>query len=165
MTRLPRPRALSLPLLLLFAACGVAGGRPARPDHPERLDRRWALDLRLEEPLALRGDTLTAGTVRGEIALIDNPAVRGALVAGRPTHFGVYTADFAPFGFTVATGGIPTAAARLLGADSVEISLDPADGRAVVLRGRLAGDSIVGHWRYEAGRSAAAAGRFVMRGR
>ncbi len=158
-------RFRALPLLALLAACGGGVGRSARADHPERLDRRWAIDLRLEEPIELRGDTAAAGTVRGEIALIDNRAPRSSLVAGQPTHFGVYAADFAPFGFTASAGRIPTAAARLLGPDSVEISLDPAGGQAVMLRGKLAGDSIVGRWRYDAGRSAGAAGRFVMRGR
>jgi hypothetical protein len=156
-----------LPLLLaLLAACGAADGRSARADHPERLDGRWSVALRLEEPMQLRGDTAAAGTVRGEIALIDNPAVRAvAGLGGSPTHYGVYAADFAPFGFAAGTGHVPTAVARLLDADSVEIALDPEPGRPVVLAGRLAGDSVAGHWRYTWGRAAGAAGRFVMRRR
>ncbi|HVG43656.1 MAG TPA: hypothetical protein VM890_02965 [Longimicrobium sp.] len=154
------------PLLALLAACGGADGHPARVDRPERLDGRWSVALRLEEPMQLHGDTVAAGTVRGEIALIDNPAVRVAPgLGGTPTHYGVYAADFARFGFAAGAGQVPTAVARLLDADSVEIALDPAPGRPVVLAGRLAGDSVAGHWRYAWGRSAAAAGRFVMRRR
>jgi hypothetical protein len=47
----------------------------------------------------------------------------------------------------------------------VEIALDPEPGRPVLLAGRLAGDSVAGHWRYEWGRSTGASGRFVMRRR
>jgi hypothetical protein len=156
-----------LPLLLvLLAGCG-AGGRPGsvdQPNRPERLDGRWAMVLRLEEPIELHGDT-AAGPVRGELSLIDNHTVgREPGIPGRPTHYGVYAADFAPFGFA-GVGGVPTAVARLLDADSVEIALDPEPGRPVVLAGRLAGDSVAGHWRYEWGRSTGAAGRFVMRRR
>jgi len=151
------------PLLALLAACG--GGTPGRADRPERLDGHWAMVLRLEEPIQLRGDT-AAGPVRGEISLIDNHVVeREPGFSGRPTHYGVYAADFAPFGFAAGAGRVPTAVARLLDADSVEIALDPEPGRPVVLAGRLAGDSVAGHWRYEWGRSTGAAGRFVMRRR
>ena len=152
------------PFLALLAGCG-AGVRPGSADRPERLDGRWAMVLRLEEPIQLLGDT-AAGPVRGELSLIDNRAVRSAPgLAGRPTHYGVYAADFAPFGFAAGVGRVPTAVARLLGADSVEIALDPEGERAVVLAGRLAGDSVAGHWSYEWGRTTGAAGRFVMRRR
>jgi len=165
MSRFPIHRTLP-PLLALLAACGGADGHPARVDRPERLDGRWSVALRLEEPIQLHGDTAVAGTVRGEIALIDNPAPRAAPgLGGSPTHYGVYAADFAPFGFATGAAPVPTAVARLLDADSVEIALDPEADHAVVLAGRLAGDSVAGHWRYESGRAAAAAGRFVMRRR
>ena len=164
-TRFPPMRAL-LPLLALLAACGGTAGGLARADRPERLDGRWSLALRLEEPFLLHGDTAAAGTVRGEIALIDDSLVRAAPeLGGRPTHYGVYAADFARFGFAASADGVPTAVARLLAADSVEIALEPEAGRAVVLAGRLTGDSVAGHWRYEWGRSTGAAGRFVMRRR
>ena len=157
----------TLPLFLaLLAACGGAGGRSARADRPERLDGRWSVSLRLEEPIRLHGDTAAAGTVRGEIALIDDPVARSAPgLGGSSTHYGVYAADFARFGFAAGAARVPTAVARLLDADSVEIALDPEAGHAVRLAGRLAGDSVAGHWRYVSGRSAAAAGRFVMRRR
>ena len=159
-----RLRALPWSLALL-GACGGAGGPSAHVDRPERLDGRWTMVLRLEEPIQLHGDTL-AGPVRGEISLIDNRAVRSAPgLAGRPTHYGAYAADFAPFGFTAGAGGVPTAVARLLDADSVEIALAPGPDRPVVLAGRLAGDSVTGRWRYEWGRATGAAGRFVMRRR
>jgi hypothetical protein len=162
-SRFPPLRVLP-PLLALLAACGGPAGALARPDRPERLDGRWALVLRLEEPLRLRADTAAAGAVRGEISLIDNRVVPGAPgVDGRPTHYGVYAADFAPFGFTAGAGRVPTAVARMLAADSVEIALDPAGGRAVLLAGRLLGDSVAGHWSYEPDRSTGATGRFVMR--
>ena len=115
--------------------------------------------------MQLRGDTAAAGTVRGEIALIDDPAQRGVPgLAGRPTHYGVFAADFAPFGFVPRAGRVPTAVARLVDADSVEIALDP-DGDRVLLAGQVVGDSIAGHWRYEWGRATGASGRFVMRRR
>ncbi|HEV7588727.1 MAG TPA: hypothetical protein VGO40_11490 [Longimicrobium sp.] len=154
------------PLLALLAACAGAGGGLGRADRPERLDGRWSMALRLEEPMQLHSDTAAAGTVRGEIALIADsvsPAVPG--LGARPTHYGVYTADFARFGFGASAGRVPTAVARLMDADSVEIALDPEPGRPVMLAGRLAGDSVAGHWRYEWGRSAGASGRFVMRRR
>jgi hypothetical protein len=161
-----RTRFHLLPALLaLLAACGGAGVRGTGADRPERLDGRWALVLRLEEPIQVRGDT-AAGPVRGEISLIDNRVVRSEpALPGRPTHYGVYAADFAPFGFTADVGRVPTAVARLVGADSVEIALDPEGERAVVLAGKLSGDSVAGHWRYEWGRATGAAGRFVMRRR
>jgi hypothetical protein len=152
-------------LLALLAACGGAGGPSARTAHPERLDGRWSVALRLEEPMQLHGDTAAAGTVRGEIALIDDSVAQTfAGLGGRPTHYGVFAADFARFGFAAGAGRVPTAVARLLD-DSVEIALDPEPGRPVVLAGRLAGDSVAGRWRYEWGRSAGASGRFVMRRR
>jgi hypothetical protein len=144
------------PLLALLAACGGSGGSAGAGD-PERLDGRWAVDLRLEAPLRLRGDTAPT-VVHGEIVLIDDPAPRGG-----PTHYGAYAADFAPFGFAPRTGRVPAVAARLLRGDSVEIELDQGGSRRVMLRGKLAGDSVAGHWRYDAGRRRAAAGRFVMR--
>jgi hypothetical protein len=160
------PRRALPALLALLAACGAADGHAGSGGHPERLDGRWSLALRLETPLQLHGDTAAAGTVRGELALIDNPAVRAAPgLGGRPTHYGAYAADFAPFGFAVSSAGVPTAVARLVDSDSVEIALDPEPGRPVVLAGRLSGDSVAGHWRYEWGRSTGAAGRFVMRRR
>jgi hypothetical protein len=165
MIRFLRRRALP-PLLALLAACGGAGGPSARTAHPERLDGRWSLALRLEEPMQLHGDTAAAGTVRGEIALIDDSLARTVTgLGGQPTHYGVFAADFARFGFAASAGRVPTAVARLLDADSVEIALDPEPGRPVILAGRLAGDSVAGHWRYEWGRSTGASGRFVMRRR
>jgi hypothetical protein len=160
-------RALpALPALLALLASCRGGDGPGRVDRPERLDGRWAMVLRLEEPLRLGADTAAAGPVRGEISLIDNHALRGVPgLAGRPTHYGVYAADFAPFGFAEGIGHVPTAVARLLDADSVEIALDPEGGRAVVLAGRLSGDSVAGHWSYEWGRVTGASGRFVMRRR
>jgi hypothetical protein len=150
-------RALT-PFLALLAACGGTGGRSAVTGRPERLEGRWSVDLRLERPLQLHRDTAAAGTVHAELVLIRNPAPQGG-----PTHFGAYAADFAPFGFASRAGRVPAVAARLLGGDSVEIALDPGGSRRVMLRGKLAGDSVAGHWRYDAGRRRAAAGRFVMR--
>jgi hypothetical protein len=46
MIRFPHRRALA-PLLALLAACGGVGGRAARTAHPERLDGRWSVALRL----------------------------------------------------------------------------------------------------------------------
>jgi hypothetical protein len=161
--RLRRLTSLVLPVL---AACGGADGHAGREAQPGRLDGRWSVELRLEQPMQLRGDTARAGTVRGEIALIDNPLGRSATgLGGRPTHSGSYAADFTPFGFTTSARHVPTAVARLLDPDSVEIVLDPEPGHPLVLAGRLASDSVAGHWRYAWGRSAGAAGRFVMRRR
>jgi len=156
-------RSLALLPLVLAASCRPAGGRGAGLDHPERLDGRWAMALRLESPIQLDGDT--TGTVTGELSLIDDPAARGPrAVVRRPTHYGVYAADFSRFGFVPRTGRVPTAVARLLGADSVEVVLDP-DADGVRLAGGLRGDSIAGHWSYDGGRLTGAAGRFVMRRR
>ncbi|MFL5541926.1 MAG: hypothetical protein ACJ8J0_23260 [Longimicrobiaceae bacterium] len=156
----------ALPALLALLASCRGGDGPGRVDRPERLDGRWAMVLRLEEPLRLGADTAAAGPVRGELSLIDNHALRGAPgLAGRPTHYGVYAADFAPFGFAEGIGRVPTAVARLIDADSVEIALDSEGGRTLVLAGRLSGDSVAGHWSYEWGRVTGASGRFVMRRR
>lgn len=165
MSRVSPLCVLAPPLLVLLAACAGPGG-PGRVVHPERLDGRWAVVLRLEEPLRLPADAAAAGPVRGELSLLDNHALRSAPgLAGRPTHYGVYAADFAPFGFAAGTGRVPTVVARLLDADSVEIALSPEGGRAVLLAGRLSGDSVAGHWSYEWGRITGASGRFVMRRR
>jgi hypothetical protein len=53
---------------------------------------------------------------------------------------------------------------RSLGADSIEIRLDPTDQEtSVILRGQLSGDSIVGTWRVALGRTASGTGRFTLR--
>jgi hypothetical protein len=150
-------------LLPLASACGHVG-IAGRTEHPERLDGEWTVEFRLEHPATLTRDT--SGLVRGTVVLLESGqagAVAG--LSGAPTHYGVYAANLRPLGLR-GGGGVPALAARLGGADSVEIAFGPEQGHAFVGRGTLAGDSVIGHWWTEGGRTTGrGSGRFVMRRR
>jgi len=166
-----RSRAVSAALLqvsagalLLLAAAACSRADASRPDHPERLDGAWTVELRLEQPATLTRDTLGVPPVRGTVVLLENERVRGAAgLSGAPTHVGVYSADLAPLALR-SGGEVPTLVARMAAGDSVEIAFDPARGHPFVGRGVLAGDSVTGHWWAGGGRTAGRSScRFVMR--
>lgn len=104
--------------------------------------------------------------VTGTVALLPrlNPDARVMWVnLPDPTHLGVYAADLRPLNVTrELEGPVPQAGARLSGTDSVLLVLNPAPNHgAVVLRGVLRADSVLGNWlvtSYGTG----GRGRFVM---
>jgi hypothetical protein len=154
-------------MIAIAALAGVAAcdeARPAKADHPERLDGTWTLELQLREPLRLVAGRARTPTLRGEAFLRENgPVTVAAGLDGTPTHYGTHAVDLRPFGLPrPARGTVPTVAARLIGADSVEAVLDPGAPGELTLRGSLHGDSVAGRWRYSSGRAGSAAGRFVM---
>lgn len=150
-------------LLLAAAACARAKANGA-PEHPERLDGAWMMEVHLEHPATLTRETSAIPPVRGTMVLLENePARRISGVSGVPTHFGVYSADLRPLGLG-SEGAVPTLAARLVGADTVEIAFEPAQGHGFAGRGVLAGDSVAGLWWAAGGRAAPrSTGRFSMR--
>ncbi|HEX6372819.1 MAG TPA: hypothetical protein VF006_28110 [Longimicrobium sp.] len=149
--------------LLGLAACGESGPSGELGGDP-RLRGGWTAEFQVASPLRLRTDTATVGTVRGELVLMENRVVQSvARLQGPPTHYGAYGADFRSFGLPVAaTGRVPTVAARITSADSVEMVLDGV-GSGIVLTGRLDADSVAGRWTYAGDRAGGANGTFVLR--
>ena len=150
-------------ILILAAACG-RDGITERVEHPERLHGEWTVEFRLEHAATLTRDTAGMGPVRGSVVLLESEradAVAG--LSGAPTHSGVYAANLRPLGLPGGEG-VSALAARLAGADSVEVAFRTGRGRVFVGRGTLAGDSVAGHWWAEGGRTAGrSSGIFVMR--
>jgi hypothetical protein len=149
--------------LLGLAACGETGYTGELGGDP-RLRGNWTAEFQVASPLRLRSDTTTVRTVHGEVVLMENrllytyPRLHGA-----PTHYGTYNADFRSMGLLVpAAGKIPTIAARITRADSVEMVMDGV-GSGVLLTGRLDADSIAGRWTYAGDRAGGANGTFVLR--
>ena len=150
----------------LVMLCGCGRVEAGAPEHPERLDGGWTLELRLTDPVQLNRDATRTPPVRGEVVLVENGPIHDAGLGGAPTHFGTYTADLHPFALPRPPAGrVPTLALRLLRSDSVEAVLDPGEAGSLDLAGKLAGDSVAGRWRYSAGRGGEARGWFVMRHR
>jgi hypothetical protein len=87
----------------------------------------------------------------------------GWMDANEFTYYGVYSADLANVQAKPPdTDPLPLAGARMVGADSVEVVLNPTvDHGAVMLWGRTHGDSIRGRWE-TTGYAPGASGRFVM---
>lgn len=153
-----------VPALLLLAASACEDADAGPPEHPERLDGVWAVEFRLEHSATLTRGTTGLPPVRGTVVLLESARARGVDgLSGPPTHYGVYAAALRPLG--VRDGAeVPALAARLTDGDSVEIALNLERSRAMVGRGALEGDSVVGRWRAGDGRTAGrSSGRFVMR--
>jgi hypothetical protein len=149
--------------LLGLAACGDAGYTGELGGDP-RLRGGWTAEFQVASSLRLRSDSATAGTVRGELVLMENRVVHNvARLRGPPTHYGAYGADFRSFGLPVpAPGRVPTVVARLADGDSVAMVLDGI-GSGIVLTGRLESDTIAGRWLYAGDRAGGAHGTFVLR--
>lgn len=153
---------LTAVLLPAAAACGGAG-EAAQPRHPERLDGAWSLEFRLEHPITATPPTPRhAPAVRGSVVLMENAPPASALPESA-THYGAFAADLRPLG-AVAQPGVPTLVARMVGADSVEFTLDPGSSRPLRAAGALRGDSVAGRWWTDGGRVAGgSSGHFVLR--
>jgi hypothetical protein len=163
--RLSRAAGRTAGILLLLAGAGCARAKAnGAPEHPERLDGAWTMELNLEHPATLTRETNAVPPVRGTVVLLENEEARVVSGAsGVPTHYGVYSADVRPLGLG-SEGQVPTIAARLVGADSVEIAFEPEQGHGLAGRGVLAGDSVVGRWWTAGGRAIPrSTGRFTLR--
>lgn len=149
--------------LLGLAACGERAYDGELGGDP-RLRGGWAADFQLASPLRLRTDTAATTTVHGEVVLMENRLVHAVpRLHGAPSHYGTYGADFRSFGLPVAAAGrVPTVAARITAADSVEMVMDGI-GSGIVLTGRMESDSIAGRWWYAGDRAGGAQGTFVLR--
>lgn len=145
----------------LLAGCAPDVPRAALGDHPERLDGIWHVEMRADHALPLGRDAARLPPALGDVAILQSPAgLAGAGLPGPATHQGTWTMNLRPFG--VAAGQAPQVqvlSARLFG-DSVQMVLGTGEGR-VLMRGTLAGDSILGGWSYET-RFGGADGRFRM---
>ncbi|HEU4885470.1 MAG TPA: hypothetical protein VFT45_24695 [Longimicrobium sp.] len=149
--------------LLALAACGGDGDGGQLGGDP-RLRGGWAADFKLASPLRLTSDSAAGSTIHGEVLLMENRTVRALpQLHGAPTHYGTYGADFRGFGLPVPTAGrVPTIAARISGADSVEMVMEGI-GSGIVLTGRMEADTIAGRWSYAGDRAGGAQGTFVLR--
>ena len=149
------------------AACGDRSARPtAEPPVAQRLVGVWDVAYTLDQPtlLSTRRDAV-ARVVRGRIAFLANRWVDASRPGlAMPTDYGTYDINFTPFGFqTRRDGQPPTATAGPLGGDSLEVLLGPSPDRVtVVMRGKLANDSITGTWGVSIARVDGAGGRFLM---
>lgn len=140
----------------MFAACDERGGLAhAGEALGRRLAGTWDVRLELTDAPLRRAPRMAS--VRGSMAFLES-----RWLAGR-SDYGTYDIDFRPFGFDPRDAGeTPTATASAAN-DSLAISLGRADGVAVIMRGRMVGDSIVGSWRMSRGRAGGSGGHFVMR--
>jgi hypothetical protein len=156
-------RRWSAAALLGVAACGDSGPDTSLGGDP-RLRGGWTADFQLASPLRLRTDTAAAATVHGEVVLMENRLVRTIpRLHGSPSHYGTYGADFRSFGLPLPTAGrVPTVAARISGADSVEMVMDGI-GSGILLTGRMESDTVAGRWWYAGDRAGGAEGTFVLR--
>ena len=116
--------------------------------------------------------------VRGIITLVEDRKGTVYPDLGVALHSGAYDIDFRPLGFDPhVSGEPPTVAATTLGVatgghwpDSVVVMISPQLAgrgtiRGVVLRGRLAGDSVTGRWFAGGAPPFGAHGTFVLRRR
>ena len=142
--------------LAALVACGERGDvAQAAETLGPRLAGTWDIRLDLDQRPVLRGQG--PGEVRGSIAFLANKRRDG------PADYGTYDIDFRPFGFDPrGEGETPVAIARWLPGDSVSITLGPEGAASVAMRGRLAGDSVVGTWDVSLARVSGGGGRFVM---
>ena len=171
--------ALCAATLVITACSGEPHDRVSALDEaPAReLVGVWDVTLRLDRPLTLAPiDNGSSREVAGTITLLEDhfgrPSYPQLTV---PTHTGAYDVDFRPFGVNVRnsvdapivvarTGHDTSGAAALSLADSVFIVLNPGTSRyAVLLVGRLAGDTIAGIWSAES--FLGGGGVFVLRRR
>lgn len=143
--------ATGLGLIIGFALTSV-------PDQHEqstelvsqvRLDDAWDLRIRVDE--ARVGGTLPNPREHtGAVALLQIPIGRRQpwMAVSGFTHAGVFTDNFGAVGLSPAEGErIPLAAARMVGADSVEVVLNPTkDHGSMVLRGLISGKRVRGRW-------------------
>ena len=160
-----RGHALAGAVVLAAALVACRGADAARAhtlDEPaaRRLVGTWDARFRSDRPDSAAGlGGARATETRGTIALVEDRAGTAYPDVPLALHAGAYDVDFRPLGFDPHVADEPpTAVATTLGAaaggrtpDSVLVVLSPQGGgrgvtRAVVLRGRLAGDSVVGHW-------------------
>ena len=153
---------------LLAAAC--ERGTPRRGDAAleTRATGVWDVALALDRtPLGLAGPDEPPRSGHGTLALIPSTRRdRAAALPGPTTHAGVYDIDFRPLGFAPqAAGPIATLVATVAAPDTVVVRLPAAasDGH-LVLRGTMAGDSVVGRWSYGGDRTPSGwGGTFVLR--
>jgi hypothetical protein len=155
-----------------FLGCALSSAAPRDAGNlaqEDRLSGVWRVSL-------LRGNSERApsesdsATFRGAVSLLRmaEPLAQPWLSLGEPTHFGVYTFSRKPLEVPPAIAALlrrqlPTAGARLMSGDSVRVVIDPQmDHGALILEGKLAGDSITGHWMVS-GYISTPGGRFVMR--
>ncbi|NUR54913.1 MAG: hypothetical protein HOQ29_10725 [Acidobacteria bacterium] len=156
----------------LAVACGHgdASARQRLLASPEalRLVGAWKVRFELNYAVSSRVDVGKVGPITGTVVLAEDRFGRvGSTEIGDATHDGVYDVDFSPFGFSSRSeGDVPAAIARLVPTtlgDSLYIVLSPGTTRlAVVMAGRLAGDSASGEWHASAFSSGGGAGSFTM---
>lgn len=155
---------LALVLALMLTACGRGGGElPPDVSGLERLTGIWNAEVTPTTPLLSHPDTTSRAN--GSITLIPNNWISQAPGAGwTPSHLGATSLDLRPLGFDPRPiQQVPGVVARFEPPDSVWMLIEPARaGETLRLNGRLAGDSIVGHWHYGFPQGGAA-GRFVLR--
>ena len=144
-----------------------------------RLVGAWDARFRADQPPDSEragGRGGRSGEAQGTIALVEDGQATSCPDLPLALHAGTYDVDFRPLGFEVRDPGEPPTAAAttrttLDGArsdDSVIVVLAPqssgrAGTRAVVLRGRFDGDSIIGRWQAGGIAPFGTHGTFVLR--
>lgn len=150
----------------VLAIIGCSNGSPAAIDKSSPEVRGiWQVRWTLEKSSARAGSQRPASAIQGSLALVDaSERVKrlNIMDSSGTTHFGVYDADFQPFGINIGEANvIPLASASDTHGDSIEVRLSPqSDHGMLVMRGRLNGDSLLGHWYQPI--AGGATGRFAM---
>lgn len=157
--------ATAVAMASMACADGSATERGVATAPATRLAGTWDVRFVLDRSPMLGPVRRTAENVRGRFAFLQNrwlPAPHSW--TERPTDYGAYDIDFTPFGFEPRSAvETPTAVARSLPGDSVEIVLGPERTPVTVsMRGKLANDSVAGTWEVSISRAAGGGGRFVM---
>lgn len=151
--------------LAVVLGCGTdAAARAGDSEPARRLVGQWDARFHVNTlPLGRVTDARRADVI-GAVALLPNHGLEDVPGLATPTNVGTFDVDFSALGFDVRDPSrAPAAAARAVGRDSVRLLLGPVGTRpTVVMRGAWAGDSLVGEWRVEVGRTAGASGTFVM---
>lgn len=148
---------------LLLAACDAPAPGVPQPPGDDPLSGVWSVRLVMTSPLV--GHAVAPDTVRGTITLLhDERRGQVAGLGGAPTHVGVHTLHLDAYGIALPEEVVPGVASRLLPRDSVEMAFELIrPDQAFTVRGRIAGDSIVGGWHYSGRATGGASGRAVLR--
>lgn len=132
-----------------FALITAQDGQSAQSGSRDRLEDAWELHIHVDEA-GVGGVMPNRRDYVGAVALLQ-VATEGArpwMTVSGFSYAGVFSDSFQAVGVApTVSERIPLAAAKMLGADSVEVVLNPTrDHGAMVLKGVLNGKRVTGRW-------------------
>lgn len=145
----------------ILGACAGLGSNRAASGGFDRVQGIWEICLIVRERAdTLPGPRFSAGYI--VLTRLEEPS-RPWMYLGEPTHYGIYTADFAEIGISRDPRiPLPLVGARAA-SDSVHLVLDPFGSHGpVIVRGQLGRDTASGIWFHQS-YAWGAEGTFSMR--